>query len=464
MRKIIPILVFILLTSFVFADDIDITYTIDNPKVIPGEEVLVRVDIINNADENNFLVIPHEFSSKPFDDVFEYIRAYPEKINVGDGDSKRVDIIARISNDTIPGITYPFSLKIKSLKNLELKGTEEVQVKVYEPEKIVSINTDFPDEIIAKRNFKFNLELEPNVNLVLEDVRIELGGNLFEEKDFDANLMYKNPLEKEIILDINPNTPKGIYTVEIKAYYKGNLRGFYSKLVEVVQNPYVKEDTFRESGFLYDKTNFIKINEGNVEEQEGFYYEADWFTKIFTIYSIKPTEKDSKGYSWEFGLEPGEKYEVEVKTDYRGACITILVLILLGVLGIYFFGKKVAIRKEIFRVRNEGGISELKVLLHIKNRGPDLKDVEILDYLPRLLKPIRGDYATLAPERIQKGNVGIKINWRLDKLRKHEERIITYRVEPAFKVVGRLVLPEAAVTYKFRNKHIKVKSKKITYS
>ncbi|MDD5254222.1 MAG: hypothetical protein PHG05_03955 [Candidatus Nanoarchaeia archaeon] len=463
MRWLVAILFILVLSGVTIAADIDTAYTLLDKDVAPGDEAVFELEIINNEDrEIRLMIFADEFAFMPFSEVFENMRAQPNEIVLSGKQTQKVKVLARIREDAVPGDTYKTLVKIKDANDLTIKAKQEIDLEVIKPEKLVKIEADFPDELIAKKNFRFNLKLIDKYNIDLNNVEVEIKSDIFEKK-FSTDLIYNKPFSNEVSLDISPITDAGGYLLLIKTYYDGEIVGDYSKRFVVIKNPDIKEKVEKNSRFLIEEAKLIKSNEGNLDQQESLYYQLDWFEKIFTTYSIKPTQKQSNYVVWDFVLRPGDSYEVDVKTDYRGACITILILILFGILGIYFFGKKVAVRKEVFRVKNEGGISELKVMLHVKNRGKDLSNVEVIDFLPSLIKPIKGHYTTLEPSKIQRGSLGLRVIWILNNLKSGEERIITYRVESHLKILGKLHLPSAIVKYKFMGKLLKVRSNKVVF-
>jgi hypothetical protein len=463
MKLLIPIFLFVVLSGLVFASDFDTSYSPLTKNVYPGMEAEFEVTITNNANKViNLVVVPNEFSSNPFSEVFEYVRVNPEKLSFGGQETKKVRVKAKILEDAVPNKIYMFSVKFRDAKNQELLAEQDVKAEVSLPEELVIFETNFPEEVIAKTNFKFDLKATDKYNVDLSDVKIEIReakGNILE-KDINTGLSYETPYEEEVILDVNPNAQPGSYVLEIKAVVNGKVRGYSSKKFNVIRNPDVKEKTVRDSRFLIEKVRFIKSNEGNTEQEESFYYNANWFSKIFITYGTEPTEKQSNALVWAFTLEPGKTYEVDVQTDYRGLCLIILILILLAILGVYFFGKKIVIRKEVFKVKHEGGLSELKIMLHVKNRGRELRDIEIIDFLPKLIHPVKGNYSTLEPFKVQSGSLGLKLIWRLDRLRFGEERIITYRVGSSLNIIGSITLPRTVVKYHFGKRIIQVRSKK----
>jgi hypothetical protein len=70
-----------------------------------------------------------------------------------------------------------------------------------------------------------------------------------------------------------------------------------------------------------------------------------------------------------------------------------------------------------------------------------------VDVLPKLIQP-KTNFGTLHPNGIERGEKGIRIMWKIPELVGGEERIISYEVEPQFKIIGDISLPNATMKYK----------------
>ena len=115
--------------------------------------------------------------------------------------------------------------------------------------------------------------------------------------------------------------------------------------------------------------------------------------------------------------------------------------------------------------KKEGGISNLNVILTIKNRGKaQLKDIEIIDKIPNLAdieKEI--SLGTLQPVKIfmheKKGSL---VKWILDSIDPNEERVIRYRMRSKLSILGGFNLPASIARFRYNNKQFASKSNRVT--
>ena len=97
------------------------------------------------------------------------------------------------------------------------------------------------------------------------------------------------------------------------------------------------------------------------------------------------------------------------------------------------------------------GKTKLKILLHIKNRSIHMLDsVEVTDKIPALAEIEKHfEVGTMKPERILKHEkAGTVLEWKIPHLEAYEERIITYKVESMYQIVGSFQLPATVVKFK----------------
>ena len=121
-------------------------------------------------------------------------------------------------------------------------------------------------------------------------------------------------------------------------------------------------------------------------------------------------------------------------------------------------------RAEIL-ASSEGGISEIKIIIEVKNRSPKkLKNIEIMDRITNIADIInKFDIGTLQPTKILRHDTkGTLVKWNLDELDRFEERLITYKIKTKLSIIGGMKLPAAiakfvGITGKLRHTHSNVK-------
>jgi len=112
----------------------------------------------------------------------------------------------------------------------------------------------------------------------------------------------------------------------------------------------------------------------------------------------------------------------------------------------------------------EGGISEIKILLHVKNRSNfTIDEIDITDTIPHIGEMDKEiQIGTIKPVSIAKHKrIGTIVKWQIISLEKYEERIITYRIRSKLSILGGLILPAAKLKFKEKGKDRVVKSSKL---
>ncbi|HLF54440.1 MAG TPA: hypothetical protein VI612_01850, partial [Candidatus Nanoarchaeia archaeon] len=134
-------------------------------------------------------------------------------------------------------------------------------------------------------------------------------------------------------------------------------------------------------------------------------------------------------------------------------------LLLLAVIGlvVYFkFRSPIVVRKNATVLSTEeGGISELKVVIEFVNRSnKTVRHLRIMDLVPRLADVIKEFKETiLAPSKVvPHSNRGTLVRWDIDFVEPKEHRILTYKVRSQLSILGGLKLPVAAVRFSAEGK------------
>jgi hypothetical protein len=143
--------------------------------------------------------------------------------------------------------------------------------------------------------------------------------------------------------------------------------------------------------------------------------------------------------------------ELHVVTNYRPiAALIILAGIILALY--YAFRSPILVKKTAGVISTrEGGISELKILLEIKNRtGKPVNEATIMDMVPRIAELIKDhDIGTLAPTKITKHErKGTLIKYEVGDILPYEERLIAYRIRSSLSILGGVSLPVAVAKFK----------------
>ena len=326
----------------------------------------------------------------------------------------------------------------------------DTEKKEYQPS--VELKVEFPEEIDPRQKIPINIYFRNRNRLNITEMELTVESEIFA----DYKILSLDPLSErreKISFEIDPLTKPMDDKLEIKITYKNrtvnNERIDYKviRYTSFVQKIDTIEELFKKS------SEHIIINEGNVAKIDAFRIPTSFIAKFFTKTDPKPSRVNLKGqayFEWDLDLEPYEEITIIVEENYR----TIIYIILLSVVVamIYFlYRSPVIIKKESIVIgSSEEGVSEMKVLLHVRNRSQDLiENITVTDLIPSIAKHVKESHVgTLAPTKIlrhvKKGTI---IKWEMEALEPFEERIITYKLKSKIAIIGGFTLPPAKVKF-----------------
>ena len=454
---------FSLSSMYAYAEQIELSHTDVNNRISPGETADFTVTVRNNMKvEEEFILGVNDLDVYPFSNLIESAEINPRTIKLKSGESKDVKVSIKTFQDATPNVNYKTFINVSASSNSNIRNKEYLIVSILSPDNLIDITTNFPSKIIAGPDQEFNFTLNNKVNMILKDLEYSISSEFFQESG-KMNLYYGLPLVKTIHYKLDSSTKPGIYKLSIKAIYNNRVRGSLIKTFEVEKNSKIVEKDESESSFLVTRYKFERENNGNLVMEESVVLPLASIERYFTSANIKPSKQTTIGHEWTFTLKPGETYKIDAKTDYRIIFYGSIIIILFAVILWYYLYKTVAIRKQLYQVNNrESGISELKVILKIRNRGDPLRHIRVVDIVPGLLKPF-GEYGTLKPSEIQKTYTGTRLVWDIPLLDIGDERIISYKLESKTNLFSTMVLPPAAIIYKKLSKKITKMSNKVVF-
>ncbi len=237
----------------------------------------------------------------------------------------------------------------------------------------------------------------------------------------------------------------------------------------LVISPIVKPFEIIEYGGLEEietKRNFLRTKKeflftSNNKNYEGkTKVETTSFKTLFTSTSPKAktiVENGKKYFMWDINLQNENSLEVTVTENLLPLFIILILMVVLAAL-YYSLRSPLTIRKEAKNVKKEeGGISELKVVLHIRNRGNNpLKDIDFTEHVPHLVHVEREvSIGTLHPDKILRHeDKDTIIKWKIDSLDPGEERVLTYKIGSKLPILGILSLSAAGAKLYYKGKVI----------
>ncbi|MAG78163.1 hypothetical protein CL616_02230, partial [archaeon] len=407
----------ILLIGVVGASEITF-YELDSTTIVePGEigEYNLRLSNLGNQ-ELTIQVKGDPYVGLP-SSYIEYVMVDPDVIVLGAHESGEVNVKIKVKENAITQKRYKTYI---TATVLNVEGIEEkynLQVFAKEPEKKISMYIkDFPESIEPGKDFAFVVSLDNNMPETLSNVNVYVSSSIFEDHN-TIQLFESQERELEFNFPIDSTTEPGNYELSVRVFYGEELQGNEEQEFIIDLNMDVSESVEDVSNFLYRDITVTKENNGNYIVGENYDLELGIIEKWFTRYSIRPTYKDDFGSHWSFNLEPGEEYTINIKIDYRPLVIALIVIVVFILLMWYWMSKGVIIKKEVFKLKQTSeGISDFKILLHIKNNtNKTVKNIMLIEMLPRVINPLP-KVGTLKPNNVQRGEKGVRMIWRIPEL------------------------------------------------
>lgn len=466
---VILALLFVILSISASAANVEVRAEPQNYKVESGGVAEWTLYIKNSQVRSDYYKISAEdLSLPPFSNIIKTVEITPSQIEVKSSTEAQVNVKITLQEDLVADKEYTTYIWVKSLTNPAVKEKVSLNNFIISTRELIDINADIPRNVVPGISTPFDVTFKNRGNNELKDLDIYIASSIFNDRKKLSLGPYES-LKTGFNFNIESVTLPGLYSMSIRAYDGESLKGISNIDFNVINNPNIVENDNTQKKIFKTIVTMNRENKGNALVEMRVRYPVTFLKRLFT--STNPDAKiikfsDGKYYTWDLRLEPGDNELMTITTNYRIIPAFIL-LIIIGLLALHYFkGKNVIINKNLFKMRDEkNNVTELKILLHVVNKtDTDVFNLKVIDLLPNLIVPT-SDFATLTPERIQKGPNGIRIVWNIPKLEKNEERVITYKVHSRLTVVGEVELPSASVQYKIKqNKLMNIKSNKLIFS
>ncbi len=454
--------------GFVAAYGFDLDYTAVENDIYMTEPAVFDITIMNNENfENIFRISVPDFTSWSTDTKPQSVRSsgirvpsesegkvklllYPRSIMPG---RKAVQILVK-SETTGEQIGKFMNVNIKS----------EFAIPKYEPSLTLEVQLPNGGKVDPREEQRIRIKLKNKNALSLSDIKLTLKSNLMETETYLDSLGPLDTEYKDFVISFDSTESPQKDTLVVTAYV--NDKTFVAiEDYEIV--PYYV--TFEQDITVLKKflrtDNVIKVtNTGNSKHTDRINYKTTFLKGLIT--SAKPRaqtikENGQKYLSWELELESGETKELRVVNSYIG-WIALLILIILAVLFYYNFRSPIVLTKTSGSISmREGGISDFKVVMHVKNRtDKSVENIRIVDRVPKIANIIEEfDVGILKPSKIIKHEKkGTLLKWVIESLDANDEVIISYKTKSRLSILGQFVMPRAVGRYTKNGKE------RLTYS
>ena len=300
-------------------------------------------------------------------------------------------------------------------------------------------------------------EFKPDSNNITVYVK-----NLLNFNFNNVAMKFKSPFFNfEKVISVSPHEKKSIEITLNKEDFRDLMAGFYTMNVEVaVDNQkanvegtikFSEKDivtsTENQYGVIVNTKKIIKSNEGNVVSKTVTVLKKNVLSRLFTNFNPEPDLVERKGlviyYTWEKELNPGEKLNVTVKTNWLLPLLIVLLIVVIVILTKQFSRTNLALKKKVTFVRAKGGEFALKVSILVSARK-FVERVNVIDRLPPITK-LHERFGGEMPKKIDAKNK--RIEWYFDRLQAGESRVISYIIYSKVGVLGKFVLPTTTAIY-----------------
>ncbi|MDP2749635.1 MAG: hypothetical protein Q8O89_02265 [Nanoarchaeota archaeon] len=468
-------LLLLLLPSFAAAelDQFQLFITPIKDRIMSNEIAYFNLTLLNNQNYADDYNIEVDFSrwSVESSPLFATKTMYGWTVNANSSDT--ITIYLKPSLDTSLG-TYKVEMLITS-RATGVRAKKDAVVNVrpaglpygeYVPTITATIDLTNNGILDPRSTATVFISLDNYVPIKLENLTVEVRSKLINH-DLKVTL---DPLERKteqftVTLDPLERPMKEFIFMDV-LNGKESLKKVRKEYEIIAYSTFDKEEYIKK-GFLKKTTLINYTNHGNVNRIDSTRMQTGYISKLFTKTSpaAKAVKQDGKLYFvWELNLEPEKTIQITAEESYR--TLALLSLIIVVSLTLYFVLRSpIIVQKEAkIMQRGEGGISELKVLLYIRNRTmKPIYQIKVLDKIPHVAdlheEVIIG---TLKPSKIIKdAKKGTLVEWDIPMLEGYEERIISYKLKSKLSILGFFNLPAALLKFKKNDQIKSVKSNRI---
>lgn len=445
MKKIIPIIfVLIALLPFVSAAQISVSTTPIISSILPGETAQYELEITNNGATDEFT-----FASNSVD--WSYSVNHPS-LNIPTGKSAKVIVTVIQKNNDLTPKYYGLPLIIYSKSAPEIRAEEVLSIKLN------SLATTFalslltpPNGLQPNKENLITIKLTNENAIDLTSLKVKVTSPFFTgEKSID--LLKKSIQTVEFTASLRDISLQGNQDFNIKVYQGSKLLhdSTHNVFIGDYESSAELEDV--ESSFLITKTIITRQNKGNTEKQEFYSLRLGRIEKMFTSFDPEPTslEKRNNNYyvTWDFTIPSQSEYKITVTTDYLRPLVLLIIIILLGCIVYNVLTSGITIKKKVLTLKVKDKVSEVKVLLILKNKSKGaIKNLRLIDTVSDLAEP-PAEFSTMKPNIIKKGPAGTILIWDIPELVKGEERVFSYKVKSSVQIIGRAFMSQAVCRYK----------------
>lgn len=449
MKKTAVLLLFLLIfASAAYAADFTTSIIGGKDSIKQNETAIYRLVI------GHLLGQPHSFEIYSTDVLWDVRTKAP--LVVLPGTNFETDLYLRPLNLNPGMYSIPLDIKMTGTlqtihHDLQLEVTSQLPpTAAYLP--AIRGTVTMSRKVDPKDPVRVYVKLENQNKKMLNNIKVKLRSNVVN-KDYDVSL---KPLEtKKLTFEaaIDPLTPPQEDVMKVTAV---SIEGPEVYQFEIVPVPYTvvsyedfSQDSVDEISTLKTIRTITLKNNGNAPYTDKYRIPTNMVSSLFT--TAQPAAlRIGNNLIWDLNLQKGETQMIIVTTNYRPLAFLILALAILAV-AYFLFRSPIVMTKQAAVVgTREGGISDLKILLTVKNRSNrQVKSVNIIDLVPRIatLKQDQ-EIGTVMPDKTVHNDIkGTLLKWNIDQVEPNEERLISYKIQSKLSILGGITLPVAVARF-----------------
>jgi|GEM_PF-3391716 len=383
-------------------------------------------------------------------DSRSWITVSDTQATLSPGQQKTVSVFVSPSADTLLGL-YKISILFESLATSALRKAD-IFVSI-EKGSIISIDSiKVTGELVPLGSADIEVRIKnlKTVTVTNMEVTVRTSSPFSSGPAFVQVVPRLDPGQETIVrtnVAFDKLTPPSTYTIDASAK-------FLDETYESEQTFYVGSkaviETKEESGptfFGYHRE--IRVtNYGNAAGTETVTRQLSGIEYVFMV-GDKPDLRSGDSVSWNLDdVVPGETRIIRYSVDYSPVFIFIIALVILAWLFVFKY-RTMHVRKYIIQEKKLEEGEEFTVALEIHNNTGQKMDVDVADFVPSVFNV--KEYVGPKPQK-KKTQAGVELSWSLKGLSNRETRIMNYRISPVFGISGRIKLPKACASFRFRNR------------
>ncbi len=461
---------FLLFSGAAYAASFDVKVDPIKDKIAVDENAEFNITIQNNLDTDEEFTIKK--AGYPFWDMFTEPLQNPITLKVPALSSASLNLfVDPLYITSVDTYTLEMGVVLERTDD-EQKVPITVGIKSTEPliggyiPTVIASTSISPDKINPRKQAVIKIVLNNQNPINYSNLTIKIESNLIKD-------VLHIPLEPredkviEITKKLGDMTPPQKDRLVVAIFKEDRI--IVSPIIKEfeVEEYVTQEEIPKEQSFLKIRKG-IKVVSNNPNYKGVIKTETTPFKNL--LLSTQPraeTVKEGEKYYIVWQVKLGEDNSMAVYTteNYR-PIIVIVILSAIAVILYFIFRSPIVVRKSIASIAmSEGGISEAKVVVRVKNRGAkQLAGIEVMDNIAHIAHVEKElSIGSMQPHAImQHPKKGIIIKWTLETLEPGDERVLSYKIKTRLAILGEFNLPAASARCKSGNRVIISNSNRVS--